>query len=182
MKSETSFSLPLNRHGHMTIAVTGLGLTSEEEMARFGSEYRVSGYASAALSAHAYNDQHRLTRGECYRLVIVRSERMRQQMTGRYYSVNAMREYREFASQFKYQFIQAEAAFRLREMLTDEQLFAMGIASLLVAHEPILVYVRHRVCFHVVHHSVQPTLGAGFVHSLYVRPGVGAVAFLDANP
>lgn len=182
MKSETSFPLPLNRHGHMTIKVTGLGLTGKEGIARLESGYRIYDHARVALCQQVYSNQHRLVKGEQYRLVIVQSAQMRRQMTSQYYSNQPLREYREFGACFKYQFASAEVALHLREVLTDEQLIAMGITSLMVVHKPIRIYSRYLVCLHVVQHSMLPALGAGTVRSLYDRPGIGAVAFLDTNP
>ena len=186
MKSETSFPLPLNRHDHMTIEVTGLGLTGEESLARLQPWCHIFDRARITLQKQVYNDQHRLVRGRRYRIVIVRADQIRKWVRSRNQelsrSESLFKECRDFLSQFKYRLALAEVAMHLREMLTQRQLVEMGIYSLMVAHNPIKTWGEYVTCLHVVCHTEGPALGAGLARSFHDRPSVGAVAFLDTNP
>lgn len=186
MKSDTSFALPRNRHGHPTIDIVGLDLTGDQELERLEPEYRIGDHLRRMLlhpEFTTYDAEHRLVSGRHYRIAIVQR--------GSYFSESTTRPrftedidlaYRKFGKQFGYEPLLASAAFRLREVLTDQQLAVMGLPYVAVVHRPIhwTKMTSEYLFLHVVHRFGKSLIGAGMVRPLSEMTA-GALAYFDSD-
>jgi hypothetical protein len=136
-----------NQHGHVTLEITTLGLSGEEEVARFNApdtEFHLGSLAEEMLTSTAtdgYDARHRVVAGQTFKVVFLPGNEIRH-TDGR-----TTKNFDSLATKLGYGKALANAGLRVREAISDEQMGEMGFRYIATLHEPIMVRGTSRILY-----------------------------------
>lgn len=123
-----------NEHGHVLVPIIGLDLTGEQEVERLeAAEFRIGNWAKLCLTSKkkdGYDKRHRLEDGRAYTLALVPTKDVPGNRT--------TTEGRQYGESFGYKQPLAGVIPRIREVVSDEEMEAIGFSHITALHEPII--------------------------------------------
>ncbi len=124
-----------NEHGHAILTITGLDLAGSDEVKRLrAANYRVGGYAKSCFTSakkDGYDKLHRLEAGKVYKIALVPGKEIESA------SERSTANLRKLGEKYGYEKPLAGIIPRIREVLSDEQMKALGIWYVAALHDPI---------------------------------------------
>lgn len=165
-----------NEHGHIIISITGLALTGKQEIERLeGAKFRISNFANSCLTSKkkdGYDECHRLEDGRAYTLALVPTK----DVPGNRTTAKG----RKYGESFGYKQPLAGVIPRIREVVSDEGMEAMGFRFITALHEPITDADGDLGLLNASRSSDGRWVGAGWIDHDDQWSGNAALAFLDS--
>jgi hypothetical protein len=140
LQGKNPFALECNKHGHITIIVTGTNLTGAQEVERLiGAKYDVGDRPKSCLismGTDSYDVKHRLVDGQVYEIAIVPLNEIAKRIA-RQADRTTDNILKYYGATLGYQKPLAGIVPRIREAISDKQMRDRGIGLITAPHDPI---------------------------------------------